>query len=134
MFNFLRMPNYFPKWLYLFIILPTMMRFQFHYILTDTSYYLLLLFSHPSRFCEMATPCGFYLYFPMTNDSWHFPTCLSVNCISSLEKCLFKSIVHFWIGLSFYYWVLRVLQIFYPYLMWFANTLLHPVGFFLLSW
>ena len=37
----------------------------------------------------------------MANDVEHLSTSLLTICISSLEKCLFKSFVHFEIGLSF---------------------------------
>ena len=40
----------------------------------------------------------------MINDVDHFLMCF---CISPLEKCLFRSLVHFLIELSFYYWVVR---------------------------
>ena len=41
--------------------------------------------------------------------------CLLVTWISSSEKCLFKSFALFCIGLSFYYWILRILCILDPY-------------------
>ena len=35
---------------------------------------------------------------PVTNDAEHLFMCLAIS-VTSLEKCLFKSFVHFWIGL-----------------------------------
>ena len=75
-----------------------------------------------------------YLIVALICFSWvisgveHLFMCLLHICISSLDKCLFKSSVHLWIGLlEFCCWVFHISRILIPYQMW-SKHFLPSVG------
>lgn len=56
--------------------------------------------------CVVVYHCGFKLH--LLDDVHHLYMCLSIICISSLAKCLFKVFVHFLFGCFLCYFFIEV--------------------------
>lgn len=74
-------------------------RFQFLHIFADTCDFLLFFNGSNHHGYEVIPPCDFNLHFPNDQYAEHLFICLLAMCISSLEKYMFKTFAHFWIGL-----------------------------------
>ena len=107
-FNILRKWQTFSKWVSFHIPLSSLWRFQFSHIFINTCFFLNFWWQ-PSYGWSVISHCVFNLHF--LDDYW-CQFFLSVIFIFSLEKCLFRTFPHFYIGLfAFYYCVLRIVFI-----------------------
>ena len=79
---------------------------------------IFLMISH-SDWCEVISHCGFNLHIFNFNGVEHLFMCLLAICLSSLEKCLFRSSTHF-------YWVFKflILTCRAVYLLWIITSYL----------
>ena len=64
--------------------------------------------------CEVVSHCSFDLYFSNNEWCWASFHVFINNCMSSLEKCLFKSFPTFWLDCFFFwFWIVLVAYIFW---------------------
>ena len=77
-----------------------------------------------SDWCEVISYSYFNLHFS-NNEREHIFMCLLAICMSSSEKCLFRSCPTFWLGCSFFWhWVLWAACIFWKLILWWFLQLL----------
>ena len=114
------------------VYIPTSSEWGFLFSITSPVLVITCLVANScSDRCELVSQYSFDLHFPVAGEVEHLFIYLLAVCMSSWERCLFRSFVHFSIGLFFWCRVLWIIYIFWILnLCWnlFVNIISYFVG------